>query len=332
VGALDVKLETAYDAGCRTLIIPTENLYGEEGVERLSEALKRELQILTYEEWKNADREPFDHGLHLLQIVAVDHVVQAADIAFIDDRELKAAEELFTAHALTIRDTLASARRTVSPPLNLLYVKAPEELDLENIDNSFWEINGCILLVRPDISNEIAQKFTKFRDRVRVWEFDPAREDLASALQELEKSVGKEVTLPAKLSMFAPYFFLLKQGVCLEGFAQGTGFEGFRIFANNYTSQGLKIKRSKALLNRLYQHLSSLESEHLEACPFLISRDGIFMVDLSFIPEKYRLDEVRAETILNNALRKWLCIIDGAECTVTEPSSSHRGSSEKYPA
>jgi len=44
----------------------------------------------------------------------------------------------------------------------------------------------------------------------------------------------------------------------------------------------------------------------IEACPFLGRRDGIYVVDLSFIPEKYRLDIQRAEEILNDCLRHWV--------------------------
>jgi hypothetical protein len=55
------RYQISEDAGCKTLIIPRENLIGEEGIERLPESLKRELQILTFEEWKG-DHEPFDYS------------------------------------------------------------------------------------------------------------------------------------------------------------------------------------------------------------------------------------------------------------------------------
>jgi ATP-dependent Lon protease len=83
VGGLDVKLETAIDVGCKTMIIPRSNLVGEGGIERLPEALKQDLQIITYEEWKT-DHPPFDYEDHVLQVVAVDHIVQAAEVAFMD--------------------------------------------------------------------------------------------------------------------------------------------------------------------------------------------------------------------------------------------------------
>lgn len=312
IAALDVKLETAYDAGCKTLIIPTENLYGEEGVERLSEALKRELQILTYDEWKSGAHEPFDHNRHTLQIVAANHVLQAADIAFINDDELRRLDDLFTAHALKMRDALAANGKATRPFFSILYVKDARELELENIEGSFWKPASSILLVRPSAKDEILKRFPKFSELTRVWEFDPTTQDLASVLQTIEKSIAADMAPPVRLSMFAPYFFLLRQGVCLEGFPQGAGFKGLRIFANNYTLQGIKIKGSKALLNRFYQYLSAAEPEHVAACPFLAEREGIFLVDLSVIPEKYRLDESRAVQILNNGLKNWLTVLESA--------------------
>ena len=112
--------------------------------------------------------------------------------------------------------------------------------------------------------------------------------------------------------MAAPFFFLLRQGVCLEGFGTGSLADELRLFANNYTAQGVKIKRCKAALNRAYHYLSQLEPEQLGACPFLSERDGIYVVDLSFIPEKYRLDVTRAENILNSGLKTWLTTVESA--------------------
>ncbi|MGC8492306.1 MAG: S16 family serine protease [Syntrophobacteraceae bacterium] len=82
IGGLSVKMETAYAAGVKTLIIPIENLKGDEGIEMLPESFTRELQILTYEQWKKI-HEPFDQDRWLLQVVAVDDIVQAVDVAFV---------------------------------------------------------------------------------------------------------------------------------------------------------------------------------------------------------------------------------------------------------
>ena len=94
IGGMGVKLETAYAAGCKTLIIPRENLTGIEGIDRLPDALKQELQILTFEQWK-APHEPFDYSRHMLQVVAVDDIVQASEVAFINQDEIDFAGPSF---------------------------------------------------------------------------------------------------------------------------------------------------------------------------------------------------------------------------------------------
>jgi len=48
----------------------------------------------------------------------------------------------------------------------------------------------------------------------------------------------------------------------------------------------------------------------LESCPFLAIRDGIYVADLSYIPEKYSLDVARASKILNDGLKRWLTTIE----------------------
>jgi hypothetical protein len=82
--------------------------------------------------------------------------------------------------------------------------------------------------------------------------------------------------------------------------------ENRSLFANNFAVQGVKIKTCKTVLNRVYCHLSGLEASYVESCPFLREKDGIYAVDLGFIPEKYRLDVKHAEEILVRCLKKWL--------------------------
>jgi hypothetical protein len=50
----------------------------------------------------------------------------------------------------------------------------------------------------------------------------------------------------------------------------------------------------------------------VEKTPFLTTKDGIIMVDLSPIPEKYRLLVPRAEEILNRCLGAWLRVVEQA--------------------
>lgn len=86
--------------------------------------------------------------------------------------------------------------------------------------------------------------------------------------------------------------------------------EMIKSFANNYTRQGFKIKECKPVLNRVLCHLAMMSTEQLDACPFLTRFNGIYMVDLSFIPEKYRLDTKRAESLLNRCLKAWLTTLE----------------------
>ena len=46
--------------------------------------------------------------------------------------------------------------------------------------------------------------------------------------------------------------------------------------------------------------------EALDDAPFLTTKNGITMVDLALVPEKYRLLVPRTEDILNRCLTAWL--------------------------
>lgn len=312
VGGLDVKLETACDAGCKTVIIPRENLYGDAGIERLSDALKHEIQTLTYEEWKGI-HEPFDHSRHLLQVVAVDHITQAADVAFIYEEELKSVENCLVPHARAVFAALEEAHNAPRPCFRILYAKDINELELENIQELSVPSCGSLLLVRPDVKDVILGRFPTIEPRVQLWEFDPGREDFGAVLGRIDDSLHGNLRGLVHLSLLAPFFFLVQQRPSLERFYQDSSLPGLALFANNYTLQGVKIKEAKPVLNNVYRYLSLLDPEQLDACPFLSKRDGIYVVDLSFIPEKYRLDVKRAQEILNSSLRKWLAAIESTE-------------------
>jgi endopeptidase La len=309
IGALDVKLETAYDAGCRTVIVPKENLHGEAGVDRLSDAIKRELQVLSYEEWK-ADHLAFDHERHVLQVVGVDHILQAAEIAFIEEDELKELENRFIPHAQSVAEMLVRARESSIPGVSVLYVKDPTELQPKLPDDSFWKERGAAFLVRPEVKESILTKYPLMDEIARLVGFDPVHEDLAKVLTEVEKQFRPDLGEPVRLSVMAPFFFLVEQKAAVERFSQGPPERRISLFSNNYTLQGVKIKGSKSVLNRVCHYLSNLEPEQLEACPFLGKRDGIYVVDLSYIPEKYSLDVTRASKILNAGLERWLATVE----------------------
>ena len=309
IGALALKLETACDAGCTTVIIPRENLEGEEGVERLSDALKHELHILEYETWKT-QRSPFDHQRHLLQIIAVDDILQAADIAFIDSEELARLESAFVSHAVAIAKMAARLETPVVAGLNVLYLKDIKELEPVTAEECFWEDRECVLLASPEVKDRIVSRFPRLQTHARLRDFDPGVESLGAVLADLSSSPTEDTDGATRVSMIAPFYFLLKQRATLDEYAGKGALKGLRLFANNYAAQGFKIKGCKTLLNRVYSQLSRLNNQELESVPFLIQRDGMYIMDLSFIPEKYRLDAQRAEKILMRALRQWLATLE----------------------
>jgi ATP-dependent Lon protease len=311
VGGLDIKLETAYDAGCKTIIIPKENLGGDEGIERLPDALKKELQIFTYERWKG-DHEPFDYEQHVLQIVAVDHIVQAADVAFVDEEELAEIEKRFIEHARSIAREMEKARKDSANCFRVFYTKDAGELDLKNIEESFWEGCQCVFLSRPEVKETTLAGLPSLEERVRFRDFEPSHESLSSVILEMQKSFAADSTFPLRVSLIAPFFFMKRDGISIEEFPADSSFEGLRLFANNYTLQGVKIKNCKSVLNRVYCDLAKLESGYADACFFLGKRDKIYTVDLSFIPEKYRLDVRHVGEILKSCLKEWLIALEGS--------------------
>ncbi len=310
VGGLDVKLETSYDAGCRTVIIPKQNLYGDGGVERLSDALKGELQVRTYEEWRE-NKCPFDYSGKLIEIVAVDHIVQAADIAFINEDELSKIEMALVPHARSVASALASARVSREPAACLLYVKSLQELESEGLDGVFWEANHCVLVLGEGAKEAILERFPVLEEQKRWKEYDPLSRDVAGIVEEMADSLPAAAADFIAPSLVAPYYFLQSEREKLDKLRSKSGFEGLKLFANNFTTQGVKVKGCKATVNRLMFHLSHLDTAQLRECSFLEVLDGVYVLNMAFIPEKYRLDLTRAERILTNALKNWLTIVEG---------------------
>jgi ATP-dependent Lon protease len=58
-------------------------------------------------------------------------------------------------------------------------------------------------------------------------------------------------------------------------------------------------------------YLGRRDPSHTESCPFLAKKQGNYCVDLSLIPEKYRLDVKQAEEVLNRCLNRWLQEAEG---------------------
>ena len=311
IGGLDVKLETACDAGCRTMIIPRENLDDEKGVKRLPQALKEELQILTYEAWKGA-HDPFDYRRHVLQVVAVDHLVQASDIAFIDEDELTSLQSALIPHAGSVARNLQAGWKEAGPRLCILYLKDPEELLMEGIEGLLTENDPSVFLFPAKMEGPVLGRFPQLKSRIIFRNLDRPSERLGRVIRDVREESAATSDAQMSVSVIAPYFFLKHEGITAEAVALDGTFKGLRIFANNYTVQGVKIKACKPALNRVCRHLSRQASAQLDACPFLTKRHGIYVVDLSFIPEKYRLDVKRAEKILNQCLLEWLVTVETA--------------------
>lgn len=310
VGGLDVKFETAYDAGCRTMIIPKQNLYGDGGVERLSDALKRELQVLTYEEWKE-NKHPFDYSRKLMELVAVDHIVQAADIAFINEDELQNMETALVPHARSATGVLAAAGVSHQSAVCLVYVKGLEELEGEGLDGAFWENNHSVLVVKAEAKEAILVRFPVLEEQKRWREYDPVSSDIAGILGDIADSLPDGAPAAITPSLVAPYYFLQRERKKLDELRGNSRLKGLKLFANNFVVQGVKVRSCKAPLNRVMFHLSHLDPERLRACPFLKIHEGVYVLDISFIPEKYRLDLARAERILTNSLKNWLMTVEG---------------------
>jgi endopeptidase La len=304
VGSLHLKLETAFDAGCTTLIIPKENLTGPEGMERLPPTLKRELQILTYEEWKG-EHSAFDYSRHMLQVVAVDHIVQAADVALIDGEELKALDDRFVPHAHHVLKALEKSPRERKGCVLIFYVKDRNELELEGMESLWCRSCRAVLLHPPEVEAEFRMRWPALPSDMEMRTFDPRSETLAPLVANIQDSL-RMPSEPQSISLVAPFFFIKQSGI------RPGQTEKCRLFANNFTVQGVKIKTCKSVLNRVYCHLAGLVPEELQSCPFLQKREGIYTVDLSFIPEKYRLDVKLGEEILMHSLRKWLRVLEGA--------------------
>ncbi|MDQ7783111.1 MAG: S16 family serine protease, partial [Desulfomonilaceae bacterium] len=319
ISGLGIKLETAYDAGCKTVLIPKENLHGADGIERLSDALKRELQVLEYEQWKGP-HTPFDPDRHMLQIVAVDHITQAAEIALIDDRQLSEIEMSLVAHGRLVAESIPKLSETDRLPCTVVYAKALWEMGSDGSHDRFWEDNGSYVLVRPSAGKDLAEQFPALEENRRLWNFDPTEQAVTETLRDIVKHLHVCTGHRFAPALIAPFFFLKRDLKTLSGFSPGPDFQPLKLFANNYTCKGFKIKSCKPVLNRVYYYLSRLSVEDLRACPFLTTCDDIYVLDPSFIPEALLLDASRAEKLIHGSLKRWLAAVEGKEGGEEKPA------------
>lgn len=313
IGGLGIKLETAYGAGCKTMLIPRDNLHGNEGLDRLPEGLRQELQILTYQKWKEP-HEPFDYTRHVMQVVAVEDIVQAADVAFIDQEEIHALEELFSVHAQNALQSLNQDSSVPMTRLRLLHLSQPEELDLEFLKSGICEgRHGCMILAAPRTMAAVNACLEGLSHRVKVRPYDSGTETLTEVIQEVRSSFSQGGNVPLRMSLIAPYTVFVRDGIQEQDFPPSRDFAGLRLFASCCTVENVQIKDCRNIINRAFRQLVLLRTELLDACPFLVKHDGVYMISLEFIPEKYRLDANRSEEILHSGLTRWLSIMEGLQ-------------------
>jgi ATP-dependent Lon protease len=307
VGAMAVKLETAYAAGCKTLIIPRENLTGTEGIERLPDALKKELQILTFDQWKGS-HEPFDYSRHILQVVAVDDIVQASEVAFIEQEEIDSLDRLFEEHA---QEAISEAASAGFEHLRIVCQDGPHLADTGLACGDLCSLSDeCIILVRSELKEELSKELGNLSEKSIIIEFNTGTERLVDVLEQIRTADGHFPGSPLRISLVAPLSLLRKQGIRPDDLKKDERLAGLRIFANTCTAENVPVRDCRIMLSRSLARLEKLTDEQLERCPFLVKKDGIYTPTVAFIPEKYRLDARRAEAILDRCLSKWLSIVE----------------------
>jgi len=275
--------------------------------------------VLDYEQWKGPHK-PFDPERHILQVVAVDHITQAADIALIDDRTLAQIEASLVPHGRLVAERISALSETDRLHFNVVYVKGLWEMASRGLQDGFWVDSGAYFLVRPSARQDLAERFPALEAQQRLWNFDPREQVVTDTIREMVKHYQTHGGDRFGCALIAPFFFLKRDLNTLSGFSLGPAFERFRLFGNNYAIQGFKVKRCKPVLNRVFSYLSLLSDEDLNACPFLSKWSDIYVMNLSFIPEPLRLDASRAARILENSLKKWLATVEGKEREAEESS------------
>jgi len=297
IGGLDVKLETAANAGCSTVIIPRDNLLGPDGIEGLPAALKSELEVLDWTGWSEP-RESFARDRTMLQVVGVDDIVQAAAIALIDVAELEPIEQAVDRHAHDAA-TLAAVRMAVESPPGppTVLVKDPAELECDHFQAGLCRrCTGCRLLVPRGGAAAVQSMAATVGARCEAEEYDPAADGAVRAVERALRTVPEAVVAP---------FFTLR--------AAGPHRETERaplLLASNWTAQGHKPKGAKPVLHRLFCRLLQAGPEAFDSCPLLTEVEGIWVADLERVPEKLRLDPGRAEEILDSLLHRWLEVFE----------------------
>jgi ATP-dependent Lon protease len=295
------------------VIVPVTNLTGPGGIDRLPEPLRRELQILEFDQWKGS-HEPFDPERHRLQVVAVDHILEAFEIARVDDAELAAVERICVDHARGVVPLLTPEQPC---PMAVL-VKDPEEIDEESFQPALCRgCAGCNLLVPEGTAGHWSNLLPSEVRRPRTFEVETGAKGLEAALREAAAELPPG---DSPMVVVAPYFALRELGCESLSLARPVVF-----FANNYLAQGYKLGGIKGVFNHTVCRLLHVGRPALDTFPLLGRKDGVFVPDLGLVPEKYRLDPGRCEILLRRFLTAWINVVDGAVAAgSTDPGSSHR--------
>ena len=120
--------------------------------------------------------EPFDYHRHLVQVVAVDHITQAARVALVDDEVLTALETPFVEYARQVAEALRREQEQQGQCLQALQVKSIDELDPSLVELAFLEgCEGLTLLISPELREVISARLTDWNNPVRLRDFDPSR-------------------------------------------------------------------------------------------------------------------------------------------------------------
>jgi MoxR-like ATPase len=286
IGGLDVKLETAIHAGCTTLLIPHENLRGPGGIASLPEALRKELQVLEFDAWRQPHPTP-DLSRQVLQVVAVEHLLQAWQVARVDPEELAPVEASIVAHARAFAQD-SSIPGDPCPPA----VVVKQQADVADYGQSDLcpDCPGCHLIVPLDM--DVPAVATAFGASVQAHSGD----DLAARTRE---AVEARLASRGLASVVAPYFVLREAGLT-------EARDGVTVIASNWLADGRKLRSHRSLVHRLACRLLKAGPAHLDSCPLLKRVEGVWALSLAGVPEKYRLDPGRSGELAGRLLGAWL--------------------------
>jgi hypothetical protein len=172
---------------------------------------------------------------------------------------------------------------------------------------------SSFLLGESELLEKIKGTFPEMETKIGTIPFHPDKDRLVDILNPSVSQSSTKASIRPAFSIMAPYFFLQQDGIRAEMRTPPFESSSIRLFANNFTVQDLKIKGCKPTLHLMHFWLALLDAETLAASPFMTEKEGIHMVDLRLIPEKYRLDIKSAERILTEGFLHWLNIIGNSD-------------------